>query len=89
MAFALISLFPKHRKTAVISVLYALYIGIGVSFSVHWLSEFIAGDIIGTVIGLVVGASYSGEDVVTLGLLVRSSHVVRHSVHPLFSCQPH
>lgn len=64
MAFAFISLFPKHKKTTFFVLLYAFYIGIGVSFSVHWLSEFIAGAIIGTVIGLVVGASYSGQNVV-------------------------
>ncbi len=59
MAFALISLYPKNKKVAFFAILYAMYVGIGISFSIHWLSEFIAGAIIGTVIGMAVGKSYS------------------------------
>jgi hypothetical protein len=29
---------------------YALYVGIGVSMTIHWLSDFVAGAILGTVI---------------------------------------
>lgn len=35
-----------------------LYIGIGVSLSVHWFSEFVAGAIIGAVTGNVVGTEW-------------------------------
>jgi membrane-associated phospholipid phosphatase len=59
MAFALISFYPKHKILAFTAIVYALYIGIGVSFSVHWFSEFVSGLIIGTVIGLTVGKAYS------------------------------
>ena len=59
MVFALISVYPKHKTLATISIIYAFYIGIGVSFEVHWFSEFVSGLIIGTVIGLTVGRSYS------------------------------
>jgi membrane-associated phospholipid phosphatase len=58
MAFSMIHLYPKNKTLTVFSFLYALYIGIGVSFSVHWLSEFIAGAIMGTVIGITVGKSF-------------------------------
>ncbi|HEU0080628.1 MAG TPA: phosphatase PAP2 family protein [Candidatus Paceibacterota bacterium] len=37
------------------SLAWALYVGLAVSVSIHWLSEFVAGAIIGTVIGLAVG----------------------------------
>ena len=59
MAFALITLFPKNKVVRVLAFVYALYIGIGVSLSIHWFSEFIAGAIIGAVIGVVVGKSWN------------------------------
>ena len=37
--------------------LYALYVGLGVSVSIHWFSESVAGAIIGAVIGIAVGRS--------------------------------
>lgn len=58
MAFALIGLYPKNRTIAYASIIYALYVGIGVSFSIHWLSDFVAGAIIGTVIGIIVGKDF-------------------------------
>lgn len=58
MAFALITLYPKNKLIRVFSIIYALYIGIGVSFEIHWFSEFIAGAIIGAVVGIVVGKSF-------------------------------
>ncbi len=59
MAVTLVKLFPKQRHLNVYSVLYAFYIGIGVSFSIHWLSEFVAGAFIGTAIGLSVGTAFA------------------------------
>lgn len=58
MAFTLIQLFPKNMVVKFMSLFYAIYIGIGVSFSIHWLSDCIAGAIIGTIIGIVVAKSY-------------------------------
>lgn len=58
MAFTLISLFPKNRALVILAFLYALYIGIGVSMSIHWFSEFTAGAIFGTVIGLSAGSLF-------------------------------
>ena len=39
------------------------YIGLGVSMTIHWFSDFAAGAILGTIIGLVVGRSFSPERV--------------------------
>jgi membrane-associated phospholipid phosphatase len=58
MAFALMALYPKNKTVMALSIIYAFYIGIGISLNIHWLSEFVAGAIIGAVIGTVVGKSY-------------------------------
>jgi membrane-associated phospholipid phosphatase len=58
MAVALIQLFPTNKRVHTGVLLYAFYIGIGVSFSIHWFSEFIAGAFIGSVIGLTVGKNF-------------------------------
>jgi membrane-associated phospholipid phosphatase len=58
MAFTVWTLFPKQRWLGYASVAYAIYIGIGVSMTIHWFSDFVAGAIIGTVIGIVVGKNY-------------------------------
>lgn len=59
MAFALITLYPKNKIVVSLSFLYAIYIGIGISFDIHWFSEFIAGAIIGSVIGIAVGKNFN------------------------------
>ncbi len=58
MALTLWGLFPKHRVLKITSFLYALFIGLGVSTSIHWFSDFVAGMLLGIVIGRVVGASF-------------------------------
>jgi membrane-associated phospholipid phosphatase len=50
---ALIFMYPKNRPLAIVAGAYALYIGLGVSVSVHWFSDFLAGAILGTLIGTV------------------------------------
>ncbi len=50
----LMLLYPKNKYIRFIAPLYALYIGLGVSVSIHWFSDFLAGAIIGTLIGVVV-----------------------------------
>lgn len=62
MAFALITLYPKNKTVMVVALVYALYIGVGVSLSIHWFSEFIAGALIGTVIGVVIGKNFNQEN---------------------------
>ena len=58
MSIALLMLYPKNVVIRYLAVFYALYVGFGVSISIHWFSDFIAGSIIGTVIGVVVGKSF-------------------------------
>ncbi len=61
--FALIALYPKHKLLKVVAILYALYVGLGVSMSIHWFSDFVAGAIIGAVIGISAAKSFSRETV--------------------------
>lgn len=56
MGVTLCYLFPRHRHIMFYSIIYAFYVGVGVSLSIHWLSEFIAGALIGTAIGMTAGA---------------------------------
>ncbi len=58
VAMALVILYPESKKIRYIAPLYAVYIGLSASVSIHWFSEFIAGAIIGTIIGIVVGRSF-------------------------------
>ncbi|MFA5925822.1 MAG: phosphatase PAP2 family protein [Parcubacteria group bacterium] len=58
MAFTLLALFPKNKLIRYAALIYAFYIGIGVSLTIHWFSDFAAGAIIGTVVGTVVGKSF-------------------------------
>jgi membrane-associated phospholipid phosphatase len=66
MAVALWQLYPGSKPVRYAAILYALYVGIGVSIRIHWFSEFVAGAVIGSVIGAVVGKSFrqrrSGTD---------------------------
>ncbi len=59
MALALIILYRKNKKVVIPALIYAFYIGIGVSLSIHWFSDFIAGAIIGSVVGIAVGKSFT------------------------------
>ncbi len=58
MAVTVFTLCPKQRWLGWVAVLYACYVGIGVSMTIHWFSDFVAGAIIGSVIGAVVGKSF-------------------------------
>lgn len=58
MAVTFAVLLSKKSKWAYLSLIYAFYVGIAISFTIHWLSEFVAGAIIGTIIGLVVARSF-------------------------------
>lgn len=58
MAVALFTLFPQRRWLGIIAIAYAFYIGLGVSMTIHWFSDFVAGAIIGTVTGVTVGKSF-------------------------------
>jgi membrane-associated phospholipid phosphatase len=59
MAVTVFRLFPRQRWLGYLAISYAFYIGFGVSTTIHWPSDFVAGALFGTVVGMVVGASFS------------------------------
>ncbi|MGD1002381.1 MAG: phosphatase PAP2 family protein [Candidatus Brocadiia bacterium] len=61
MAVTVFMLCPKRRWLGLGAILYAFYVGVGVSMTIHWFSDFVAGAIIGSVIGTVVGRSFSAD----------------------------
>jgi membrane-associated phospholipid phosphatase len=58
MAVTVFTLYPKQRWLGWVAILYACYVGIGVSLTIHWFSDFAAGAIIGSVIGAVVAKGF-------------------------------
>lgn len=58
MAVTLLMLYPKNRFLRYGALLYALYVGIGISTNIHWFSDFVAGVLIGIGIGVTVGKSF-------------------------------
>lgn len=58
MSSALMMLYPEDKPIKFLAILYAVYVGIGVSATIHWFSEFAAGAILGTMIGVTVGRSF-------------------------------
>jgi len=58
MGVTIFMMLPKQRWAGVLAVIYSLYVGLGVSVTIHWLSDFVAGAIIGSVIGVVVGRAF-------------------------------
>src|SRR6266566_2517233 len=63
IAGTIFKLFPEQRWLGIVCFTYALYVGTGVSITIHWFSDFAAGAIIGTVIGVVVGTSFRGSGI--------------------------
>ncbi len=63
MAVTVFTLRPKQRWLGWVAILYACYVGLGVSMTIHWFSDFAAGAIIGSVIGAVVGRSFVRQSV--------------------------
>jgi membrane-associated phospholipid phosphatase len=58
MAATVFTIFPKQRWLGFVAVSYAAYVGLGVSMTIHWFSDFAAGAIIGSVVGVVVGRGF-------------------------------
>ncbi|TFH41296.1 MAG: phosphatase PAP2 family protein [ANME-2 cluster archaeon] len=58
LAFLLIKLFPENKLIKYVSLIYAVFIAFGVSISIHWLSDAIAGALIGITIGCSIGDSF-------------------------------
>lgn len=77
MAVTVFKLFPKQRWLGYLAITYAFYIGLGVSMTIHWFSDFLAGAIIGTVVGMVVGTSFSRSQDVNAQSFGEASECVR------------
>jgi membrane-associated phospholipid phosphatase len=58
MSVTLCIMYRKNRLLCAVALLYATYIGLGISMNIHWFSEFIAGSLIGTAVGLAVGKHF-------------------------------
>ncbi len=54
---SLVMLYPRSKILRYVMIFYAIYIGLGVSISIHWFSDMIAGAILGTLIGVVAAKS--------------------------------
>lgn len=63
MAVTVFTLTPKQRWLGCAAIAYALYIGLGVSMTIHWFSDFVAGAIFGSVVGAVVGKSFLAQPI--------------------------
>ena len=61
MAVTLFTLFRKEKWLRLIAIAYATYIGVGVSTTIHWFSDFAAGAIFGTLVGLIVGEKFARD----------------------------
>jgi hypothetical protein len=58
MGVTIYMMLPKQRWAGWLAVAYSLCVGLGVSVTIHWFSDFVAGAIIGSVIGVVVGRAF-------------------------------
>ena len=58
MAVTMFTLFLERRWLGWPAIAYAAYIGLGVSMTIHWFSDFVAGAILGSVVGAVVGKRF-------------------------------
>jgi membrane-associated phospholipid phosphatase len=67
VAAAIWTLYPGSKAMRFIALLYALYVGIGVSMTIHWFSDFVAGAIIGAVIGRTVGNAFENRPDISSG----------------------
>jgi membrane-associated phospholipid phosphatase len=67
MAVTILTISPKQRWQGYAAITYALYVGVGVSMTIHWFSDFLAGAIIGTVVGVVVGRGFGRSQMTPTG----------------------
>ena len=58
MVFTMLALYPNDERLRKGGILYACYIGLGVSSNIHWLSDALAAPLLGMVIGTVVGKHF-------------------------------
>ena len=77
---AMWTLYPKSKVVRCVALLYAFYIGVGVSMTIHWFSDFVAGAILGAVIGITVGNIFKERLLISTG---RPSGATGHSIEVL------
>jgi hypothetical protein len=58
MAATLMELYPNNSTIETGAIIYAAYVGIGITTNIHWFSDFVAGTLIGYSIGKTVGQSF-------------------------------
>lgn len=61
MAVTVFTLLPRQRWIGIAAIAYALYVGVGVSMTIHWFSDFVAGAIVGAVTGVTVGKCFLAD----------------------------
>ena len=55
MSVAFLYVLPRNKKWQIFFLAYAVYIGLGVGVTIHWISDAFAGALIGTAVGRAVG----------------------------------
>ena len=58
MGVLILTLLPKKYFLKYLALAYAFYVGLAVSVSIHWFSDFVAGAILGSLVGCIVGKSF-------------------------------
>lgn len=58
LAMTLTEFYPNNRTIKTGAWIFAIFIGLGVSANIHWLSDVVAGALIGYAIGKSVGAGF-------------------------------
>ena len=62
LAFSLLTtlwiLYSENKLIKYISTFYAIYIALGMSVTLHWFSDVVAGALIGVIIGITVGKNF-------------------------------
>lgn len=58
MVGAVLILFPRHRPLQMLAISYGVFIALGVSVSIHWLSDALAGTIIGLTVGIAIARAH-------------------------------
>jgi membrane-associated phospholipid phosphatase len=58
VSLAVFTLYPENKAVKLLALIYAIYVGVAVSMTIHWFSDFLAGAIFGSLVGLAVGKSF-------------------------------
>lgn len=58
MVVSLIMLYPRQYWLKVVAVAYAVYIAVGMSTNLHWVSDVLVGVVMGVMIGRAVGKTF-------------------------------